>query len=267
MRQGVHFAVVVRGAPQVRQPQRCAQRRGIVPRVQRRIAQQDRRLDPVVVEQRAHSHRRHARIRQVIGLQGHGDAGRLDRVAVARKGQHPPVRVARRGRRQGDGLARDVGRLRDMPGLHPQLNPRALQRRGIRRDGGGGVRLGDGAFPLLGAAQQAGEQAAVVGARRIGLDQPFQRGDRRFQSPHPHERRHQQAARIAPALFHPRQRRPELGHGLQGVVRLQDPLDDRAQAAGGIAGGGVCDGGGRRRCRCRGGAGAFYRRINHGAIL
>ena len=93
------------------------------------------------------------------------DAGRLGRVAVARVGQHPPVRVGGRGQRQGVRLARDPGGILDPTSLHAQLYARRVQAGVFGRDAGGGVGLGDGAVPLLGAAQQAGEQAALVRAR------------------------------------------------------------------------------------------------------
>ncbi|RBL86980.1 hypothetical protein DDE05_06670 [Streptomyces cavourensis] len=126
------------------------------------------------------------------------------------------MRLARVGERQRVGLARNVGGLFDPSGLHAQLYPYGLQRRGIRRDDGGGVRLGNGAVPLLGATQQAGKHAAVIGAYRVGVHQLFQHGDRQFQAAGSHQRRHQQAAHVAPAVLDPRQRGAERGQGRRG---------------------------------------------------
>ena len=254
MRQRMDLAVVFGGAAQVRQAQRGAQGRAVVARFQRGVAQSDGRRYPVVVEQGAHGHRGHARVRQVRRVQCRRDAGRLGRVAVARVGQHPPVRVGGRGQRQGVRLARDPGGVLDPTGLNAQLYARGVQAGVFGRDAGGGVGLGDGAVPLLGAAQQAGEQAALVHARGVGGDHCLQRGDRRRVAGLAHPGRHQQAARVAPAVRRLRKRRPQRRHGLRGIGRLQDALDHITQPRGGVRFRGVAR------------AAPFDRRVNHGAI-
>ncbi|MCY1532119.1 hypothetical protein D9M68_673680 [compost metagenome] len=124
-----------------------------------------------------------------------------------------------------------------------------MQRRGAGFNASGRIRLGDGAFPLLNAPEEAGKQAALIGACRINGDHYLQRGDRRPGLAFPHERRHQQAARIAPAVGGLPQRRLQHWHLAQGIGRSVDLLDHFAQPGRGVGPGETI-----RSCR-----------INHGA--
>ena len=119
-----------------------------------------------------------------------------------RGARRPASTSARRRARPAPGRASGARSRRhprsDQPARAAVCAPRAAGVFG--RDAGGGVGLGDGAVPLLGAAQQAGEQAALVHARGVGGDQCLQRGDRRRVAGLAHPGRHQQATRVAPAV-------------------------------------------------------------------
>ncbi|MNY08373.1 hypothetical protein D3C86_1412240 [compost metagenome] len=205
-----------------------------MPRAQRRIAKLDGGLGAVIVHQGAHGNGRDALVRQLVRIQRRRDTRRVGRIAVARKGQHPEVRFAGVGVRDVQRGAGDVGGLGDTAGLHAQLDSCRMHGRRFRRQRAGGIGLGDGAFPLLGAPQQAGQRAAFVGALGVGGNQHLKRGDGKRKPAFPHVRRHQQAAHIAPSIAETRQRRRELGHVARGVVGGQDFLDDFAQPRGGV---------------------------------
>ncbi|MNV24940.1 hypothetical protein D3C71_1160200 [compost metagenome] len=173
----MHLAVIFSAPPKVRQAERRAQSGAIVPRAQRRIAKLNGGLGTVIVHQGTHGNGRHALVRQLVRVQRRRDACRISRIAVARKGQHPEVRFAGVRVRDVQRGASDVGGLGDTAGLHAQLDPRGVHGCGFRRQRAGGVGLGDGAFPLLGAPQQAGQRAALIGAQGVGGNQHLQRGN------------------------------------------------------------------------------------------
>ena len=176
----------------------------------------------------------------------------LGRVAVARVGQHPPVRRRARpapGRASG---ARPRRRPRS-DGLNAQLyarragwrlRARCRRRRRPGRWRGPIARCGPAGWRAGGARPRA----------RVGGDHCLQRGDRRRVAGLAHPGRHQQAARVAPAVRRLRKRRPQRRHGLRGIGRLQDALDHITQPRGGVRFRGVAR------------AAPFDRRVNHGAI-